>query len=95
MGRMENEPALPELCVDHTRAREPLRECVRDSLEHYFSHLKGHTAVELYDLVLTEVEVPLLQAVLRYTQGNQSKAAEILGISRGTLRKKLKTYSIE
>jgi Fis family transcriptional regulator len=48
----------------------------------------------LYDLVIGEVERPLFQAVMDYTQGNQSQAAGILGINRGTLRKKLRTYSI-
>jgi Fis family transcriptional regulator len=48
----------------------------------------------LYDLVLGEVEEPLFKAVMDYTDGNQSQAAGILGINRGTLRKKLRTYSI-
>jgi Fis family transcriptional regulator len=48
----------------------------------------------LYELVLGEVEPPLLRTVMEYTRGNQSRAAEILGINRGTLRKKLKTYGL-
>jgi Fis family transcriptional regulator, factor for inversion stimulation protein len=48
----------------------------------------------LYDLVLGEVERPLFKAVMDYTNGNQCQAAGILGINRGTLRKKLKTYSL-
>jgi len=83
-----------ELCVDQTRRREPLRECVRDAVERYFAQLGGHPAEGLYELVLGEVEAPLLASVLRHTQGNQSRAAEILGINRGTLRKKLKAYGI-
>ena len=47
-----------------------------------------------YNLVLGQVEEPLFRAVMKYTNGNQSQAAEMLGINRGTLRKKLKTYSI-
>lgn len=83
-----------ELCVDQTRRREPLRECVRDAVEHYFAQLGDHSAGGLYELVLREVEAPLLDCVMRHTQGNQSQAAGILGINRGTLRKKLKTYGL-
>ena len=60
----------------------------------YFSTLNGDKPADLYDLVLGEVEEPLFRAVMDYTQGNQSQAACVLGINRGTLRKKLKTYSI-
>jgi Fis family transcriptional regulator len=61
----------------------------------YFTHLNGHKpGGDLYQLVLGEVEKPLFSAVLKYTNGNQSEAAEILGINRGTLRKKLKSYKL-
>ena len=73
---------------------KPLRDCVADSVSAYFNALNGHPAGNLYNMVLSEVEEPLLQAVLRYTNGNQSKASEVLGINRGTLRKKLKTYGL-
>ena len=95
MGTIEEEPALADLRVDYSRPKEPLRECVRDSLDQYLSQLKGHRVTDLYELVLNEVEVPLLETVLRYTHGNQSRAAKVLGMSRGTLRKKLKHYDIE
>jgi Fis family transcriptional regulator len=60
----------------------------------FFVNLGGQSTVNLYDLVMTEVETPLLMAVLEYTKNNQSKAAEILGLNRGTLRKKLKQYDL-
>ena len=74
---------------------KPLNACVRNALERYFQQLEGEPPRDLYALVLSEVEPPLLQAVMSYTRGNQSRAAEVLGINRGTLRKKLKLYGLE
>jgi Fis family transcriptional regulator len=65
-----------------------------EALNTYFAALNGHKPGQLYDLVLREVEEPLFKAVLDYAEGNQSRAADILGINRGTLRKKLKTYGL-
>ena len=73
---------------------KPLRKHTEEALTQYFATLNGDRPGELYDLVLGEVEEPLFRAVMDYTRGNQSQAAGILGINRGTLRKKLKTYSI-
>ena len=64
------------------------------ALDSYFASLNGHAPGHLYDLVMREVEEPLFRAVLDYAEGNQSRAADILGINRGTLRKKLKNYGI-
>jgi Fis family transcriptional regulator len=72
----------------------PLRSLTEQALEAYFATLNGHTPGHLYELVMREVEEPLFRAVLDYSDGNQSRAAEILGINRGTLRKKLKVYGI-
>lgn len=69
-----------------------LRDCVKESIENYFKHLDGQQPVEVYDLVMAEVEAPLLEVVMAYTRHNQTKAAELLGLNRGTLRKKLKQY---
>ena len=74
--------------------KKPLREHTEDALKIYFANLNGDKPNDLYDLVIGEVEKPLFKAVLDYTEGNQSQAACILGINRGTLRKKLKTYSL-
>jgi Fis family transcriptional regulator len=72
----------------------PLREHAETALHAYFEKLNGHRPARLYDLVLREVEEPLFRAVMSYADGNQSRAAEILGINRGTLRKKLKEYGL-
>ena len=71
-----------------------LREMVEQSINQYFENLGGHETIDLYDLVLKEVELPLLIAVLKQTKNNQSKASKILGLNRGTLRKKLKQYNL-
>ncbi len=68
---------------------------VRHSLSSYLKHLDGDTPNNLYDVALAELEVPLLRAVMGYTFGNQSRAARVLGLSRGTLRKKLAVYGID
>lgn len=73
---------------------QPLHDSVRQALESYFVQLKGQSPNNLYELVLAEVEVPLIQAVMEFTRGNQSRAAILLGLSRGTLRKKLKIYGM-
>lgn len=75
-------------------AQKPLRNCVEDAMENYFHQLEGHPTNDLYKMVLAELEEPLFRAVLKHTGGNQSKASEMLGINRGTLRKKLKQYGL-
>lgn len=69
-----------------------LRENVKSSLEQYFEKIGDAIGKNVYEMVLAEIEAPLLEVVMRYTRGNQSKAAILLGLSRGTLRKKLKEY---
>jgi Fis family transcriptional regulator len=73
---------------------KPLSVMTDEALRGYFKQLNGHKPSDLYQLVLGEVEKPLLRAVLHYTNGNQSEAAEVLGINRGTLRKKLRAYKL-
>jgi len=70
----------------------PLRDLTEEALNKYFRDLNGHQPGDLYELVLGEIEEPLLKTVMAYTEGNQSLAAEILGINRATLRKKLRQY---
>ena len=80
--------------TDMPAENHSLRHCVERAMEEYFSHLDGQTCTDLYQLVLQEVEDPLLTAVMKYTRNNQSKASEMLGLNRGTLRKKLKLYDL-
>ncbi|MBV1909981.1 MAG: DNA-binding transcriptional regulator Fis [Kangiellaceae bacterium] len=71
-----------------------LRESVELAMKNYFTQLDNEQPRDLYELVLAEVEAPLMEAVMSYTQGNQTKASQVLGLNRGTLRKKLKTHGL-
>ena len=84
-----------EAIVTRVNGRElPLRNHAERALSEYFTSLNGHRPAHLYDLVLREVEEPLFRVVLDYAEGNQSRAAVILGIKRGTLRKKRKQLGL-
>ncbi len=85
----------PERSPTIAPATAPLRTQVQAALQDYFRQLAGHMPSNLYKLVIQEVEPPLLEIVLQHTRGNQTKAADILGINRSTLRKKLKQYGME
>ena len=74
--------------------RQSLKQSVTEAMQRYFSDLDGQSTQDLYDIVMAEVEPPLLKAVMAYTRQNQSRAAETLGLNRGTLRKKLKQYDL-
>lgn len=76
------------------KSKKPLHEHTEEAINRYFASLNGDRPGDLYDLVIGEVERPLFKVVMDYTHGNQSEAADILGINRGTLRKKLKSYSL-
>ena len=71
-----------------------LKQSVETSMDEFFAHLDGQPVTNLYEMVLAEVEAPLLDVVMRYAKDNQTKASEILGLNRGTLRKKLKQYDL-
>lgn len=73
---------------------QTLRDNVHRALRNYFAHLDGQPVTDVYQMVLSEVEAPLLETVMEYTRGNQTKASVLLGLNRGTLRKKLKTYGL-
>ncbi len=84
--------------IDHSNLANgttpPLSDMTEQALKHYFEKLNGHPPVALYNFVMREVEMPLFRMVMDFTRGNQSRAADILGINRGTLRKKLKVYGL-
>ena len=75
--------------INHT-----LKESTETALKEYFKTLNGSAPNGLYKLVINEVELPLIEAVMAFTNKNQSQAANILGINRSTLRKKLKLFEL-
>jgi len=76
------------------RRKQPLASAVETALTRYLKDLDGDMPADLYEMVLCEVEQPLLRSVMQFTRGNQSLAAQILGINRSTLRKKLAKYGL-
>lgn len=89
-------PALPidDAPLASAATERPLREAVDTAMRRYFAHLDGESVTDLYTMVLAEVEAPLLAAVMEHVDGNQTRAADMLGLNRGTLRKKLKHYDL-
>ncbi len=94
MIRKNARPAPARKSTSHLSNELPLRDHAERALSDYFASLNGHRPARLYDLVLREVEEPLFRTVLDYASGNQSQAAIILGITRGTLRKKLREFGL-
>ncbi|MCB5186448.1 Fis family transcriptional regulator [Methylobacillus caricis] len=74
---------------------QDLASCVRAALDEYFKDLDGQPPHAVYDMVLQCMEKPLLEYVLNRAGGNQSKAADILGLNRNTLRKKLQQHNLQ
>jgi Fis family transcriptional regulator, factor for inversion stimulation protein len=74
--------------------RKAIDECVRASVEQYLHDLRGAEPDRLHDLFMAAAERPLLDVVLRHAEGNQSRAAEWLGINRNTLRRKLQGHRL-
>lgn len=71
-----------------------LSSCIQHMVENYFHHLEGERCSALHDMVITSVEKPLLQVVLAHCDQNQTQAANILGLNRTTLRKKMQLYQL-
>lgn len=99
---LSNQAAKLEAFGDGTSSAEPehadqtqtLRDAVTRELNSYFANLDGQEVTDVYQMVLSEVEAPLLEEVMRYTRNNQTRASQLLGLNRGTLRKKLKQYGL-
>ena len=91
---IKQQPTCHEPVVTQERRKKPLSSAVQTALTCYFSDLDGHPPDDLYNMVISEVERPLFEAVMNHVRGNQSQAARILGINRTTLRKKLEHYKL-
>ncbi len=86
--------AAAQIAEPATAEELPLRLCVERAVGRYLHELGGFYAGDMHRLVIEEVERPLMELVLAHVGGNQTQAAEILGINRATLRKKLRHYQI-
>jgi Fis family transcriptional regulator len=75
-------------------SKKHIEECVRASLEGYFRDLRGTEPDGMYEMLVRVVEKPLLDVVMTRAEGNQSKAAQWLGLNRNTLRKKLVEHKL-
>jgi Fis family transcriptional regulator, factor for inversion stimulation protein len=75
-------------------SQHDLAKCITDSLEQYFRDLDGEKPAAIYDMVLKSIEKPMLEVVLAKAGSNQTLAAEMLGINRNTLRKKLTEHQL-
>ncbi|MEJ2531250.1 MAG: DNA-binding transcriptional regulator Fis [Halioglobus sp.] len=82
------EPVTEPAPVQH------LRESVTVAVRHYLQQLDGQMSTDVYQMVLAEIEAPLLREIMAYTRNNQTRASIMLGLNRGTLRKKLKQYNL-
>jgi len=83
------------IAAEINTTNKPLKDCVFSAMKNYYTHVEGGDPSEIYEMLLTQIEPPLLETTMEFTRGNQSKAAILLGISRGTLRKKLKKYGFD
>jgi len=89
-----NQPSIETSQFAPVQTTASLRENVETAMANYFKHLDGQQVSDVYQMVLSEVEAPLLEQVMKYVRNNQTKAAHLLGLNRGTLRKKLKQYGM-
>ena len=81
--------------VESVAHESELSSVVRRVMKQYFKDLDGESPIDVYDMVLVNIEKPMLEVVLSHVQGNQTKAAELLGLNRNTLRKKLQQHRID
>ena len=74
--------------------KHPISECVQTQLQRYFADLHGNAPDDVYRMVLSVVEKPMLEVVMQHAKQNQSLAAQYLGINRNTLHKKLTEHQL-
>ncbi len=90
-------PAQPQTKVQPSisnRGHEALHHCVRRAVRRYLKDMGDHAPDDLYRLVMNQIEKPLIEEVLKWAGGNQCRTAAALGISRGTLRKRINGHKI-
>lgn len=80
--------------IHNNTPETPLHTHIKISVERYYQTLDGQEPTDVYELFLAQLEKPLIESTLRYTRGNQSRTAQILGLNRGTLRTKMKKYGL-
>ena len=90
---VDNEPAANDEQLQPGNEAH-LRDAVTASVRRYLAELDGQISTDVYQMVLAEIEAPLLEEIMTYTRNNQTKASVMLGLNRGTLRKKLKQYNL-
>jgi len=90
----ENTPSSVLAVEQNPEQTSTLRDAVAKAMANYFEQLKGENVSNVYDFVLAEIEAPLLEATMKFTRENQTNASKVLGLNRGTLRKKLKQYDL-
>jgi len=84
-----------QMPTQHAENKQPLlRESVRHVIRRYLNDMGNYQPDELYKLFICEVEKPLLEEVMNWVDGNQCRASEVLGLNRGTLRKKLRQHGL-
>ena len=97
---LPNNQASEKKAIDSNTAPEQfvqgqsLHDSVTVAIRKYLKELDGQMATDVYEMVLAEIEAPLLKEIMEYTRNNQTKASIMLGLNRGTLRKKLKQYKL-
>lgn len=97
MSEQDTQPVISDMSQSSdNQAQEisQLSNAVKHSIRRYLFDLEGTQPNNMYELVLKQIEQPLFEAILEHTKGNQSRAAEMLGLNRGTLRKKLRRYNL-
>jgi len=88
------ETSSSETDTSTTQEISQLSHAVKHSIRRFLYELDGASPNNMYELVLKQIEQPLFEAILEHTKGNQSRAADLLGLNRGTLRKKLRSYNL-